>query len=484
MSNALWLVAMSLMFATFVSQASDYVVVDSLNGLQLAQSSATEVTTAVVSNNAESSYGPVRRNENLWQISKRNKSDSMTMSQLIMSIYHSNRSAFLANNINRLRTGVILKIPSANKVLAIDYKQAYAEVTAHIADYETYISSNKQAQTKSASVEELTPSEEPTSIGKLAVSESDQTNLKLKDIEVIKKELIQEQLQVEQNIELTETPEVTVKPGRERAKKPRIPLFRYSYDLSVAHDDNIRRAQNEIDIRSDSIINMTLNARAGESLSSFTLLSYGASISAEKFSTFEELDNISFDANVKFRFAFAAGFTSPIYSIGLKVGGIESDKVARDSSVYSLSLGVNKWITNTLNLSIGLDHKQRESRSRVFDTTENRMFANLDINLSKTDLVYTTYTYIAGDIVSSATPTLAIINASDVIEPDDAFGGIATNQFAYRLDSDTQVATLGYNTIISEKTSVDFSYRYIKTESAGNIEYDRSIFRASLLGRF
>jgi len=260
--------------------------------------------------------------------------------------------------------------------------------------------------------------------------------------------------------------------------------FRYSYDLSWVDDDNIRRAQNEVDIRADTLLNFTLTAKAGESLSRYSLLSYGGSISVENFSEFKELNNSKYDVHVKYRFATGSKFTSPMYSLGFKVGGIESSKVMRDSNLYSISLGVNQWLTNTINMSLGLVHKQRESRSSVFDTKENLVFGNLDINLSKSTLLYTTYSYVVGDTVSSATPTLAIINAAKAIEADDAFGGIAINQFAYRLDSDTQILTLGYNTIIVATTSIDFSYRYVKTESTGSIEYERSIFRLSLLGRF
>ena len=55
---------------------------------------------------------------------------------------------------------------------------------------------------------------------------------------------------------------------------------------------------------------------------------------------------------------------------------------------------------------------------------------------------------------------------------------------AYRLDGDTNVITLGYNKIMTRKTSLDLSYRYVDSEAKGGITYDRSIVRFSLLGRF
>ena len=79
-----------------------------------------------------------------------------------------------------------------------------------------------------------------------------------------------------------------------------------------------------------------------------------------------------------------------------------------------------------------------------------------------------------------------IINAADAIEPDDAFGGIAVNQFAYRLDAVSHVVTLGYNAAISRNLSLDLSLRYVDSEATEDpfIYYDRSIVRASLVGRF
>ena len=134
----------------------------------------------------------------------------------------------------------------------------------------------------------------------------------------------------------------------------------------------------------------------------------------------------------------------------------------------------------------GVGYNRRDSVSEVFDLEEFRGFINFDTNFTKTDLVYTTFTYISGDTVSSATPTLDIINVSDAIEPDDAFGGIDANQFAYRIDSNTAVITLGYNRILTRDISLDFSARFVDSEAKDDddIYYERTIFRASLLGRF
>ena len=65
-------------------------------------------------------------------------------------------------------------------------------------------------------------------------------------------------------------------------------------------------------------------------------------------------------------------------------------------------------------------------------------------------------------------------------------GGIDSNQFAYRIDSNTAVITIGYNRIMTPDISLDFSARFVDSEAKddSDIYYERTIFRASLLGRF
>ena len=262
--------------------------------------------------------------------------------------------------------------------------------------------------------------------------------------------------------------------------------IRFSYDLSAVYDDNIRRAKYDEDIREDSIFNLSFRAQKKLSSTRFSQLGIAARVEAEKYSTFDTLDNISFGVGLKYSFGFSAAFTAPLYSLKLDAGGVESESEMRTANSASLGLEMNRWLTNTISLTAGYKAKLQDSQSEVFDTVEHQFFANLDLELSARHLFYLTYHYIAGDIVSSATPKIAIINAADAIEPDDAFGGIAANQFAYRLDAVSQVVTLGYNAAISRNLSLDLSLRYVDSEATEDpfIYYDRSIVRASLVGRF
>ncbi len=431
----------------------------------------------VAADDAKQVYGPVQPKESLYRIALKYRRQGVTISQLMMSIFRENPEAFAQNNINRLKVGAILRIPDFETVTATAPRDAFAEATSQIETYETQM---RELRVERGELEPLpqTPREpDLMPAAKLPLVAASQS-----DLEEVKQELQQEgeTLGIQQGL-----PEPQVKPKRRRRTQPQ-PLFRYSYDVAVVNDDNVRLAQDDDDIRDDLILTGTLKARGGRSIDRFSIWNYGGSLTYNLFDTFEDLNHYEFEINTRYRFALTSEFTSPIYTLGIRLGGMEFESEMRDSSVLTLSADLNKWITDTINMTAGLSLRERQSVSEVYDLGEVRAFVNFDTNFSKNDLVYTTFSYISGDIASSATPTLGIINVSDAIEPDDAFGGIDANQFAYRIDANTVVLTLGYNRIITRDLSVDISARLVDSEAKDDdsIGYERTIVRASLLGRF
>ncbi len=74
-------------------------------------------------------YGPVKRQETLWSVAFSQRTDrSITMDQMQLAIYQANPQAF-DGNINQLKSGSILTIPSNDVIRAIDPSQAKSEVT-------------------------------------------------------------------------------------------------------------------------------------------------------------------------------------------------------------------------------------------------------------------------------------------------------------------------------------------------------------------
>jgi pilus assembly protein FimV len=72
-------------------------------------------------------YGPIRSSETLWSIANRTRPDrSVSPDQMMQAILQANPDAFISNNINSLKAGQILHIPTASEVAAVDAAAAHA----------------------------------------------------------------------------------------------------------------------------------------------------------------------------------------------------------------------------------------------------------------------------------------------------------------------------------------------------------------------
>lgn len=73
------------------------------------------------------SYGPTRTNDTLWSIARRVRG-SGSMQQKILAIQRLNPEAFSRNNVNRLKTGKVLRLPSAEEIASIGRADALVKM--------------------------------------------------------------------------------------------------------------------------------------------------------------------------------------------------------------------------------------------------------------------------------------------------------------------------------------------------------------------
>lgn len=75
------------------------------------------------------SYGPVASGETLWSIAARTRPDNdISVNQMMVALLRANPDAFIGNNINRLRSGAVLRIPGREDAVAVAAAEAAAQV--------------------------------------------------------------------------------------------------------------------------------------------------------------------------------------------------------------------------------------------------------------------------------------------------------------------------------------------------------------------
>ncbi len=80
----------------------------------------------------------VRAGDTLSSIAGRTQRPGVSLDQMLAGLYTSNPDAFIHKNINRLRSGAVLSVPSAEEVKAITPAQAREIIVAQSADFGSY----------------------------------------------------------------------------------------------------------------------------------------------------------------------------------------------------------------------------------------------------------------------------------------------------------------------------------------------------------
>ena len=76
--------------------------------------------------------------DTLGKIAAQTKPDGVSLDQMLVSLFRSNKEAFDGGNMNRLKAGKILSIPDAEAVSAVSAGEARKEIVAQAADFNAY----------------------------------------------------------------------------------------------------------------------------------------------------------------------------------------------------------------------------------------------------------------------------------------------------------------------------------------------------------
>ncbi len=80
----------------------------------------------------------VKPGDTLSRIAGRTQRPGVSLDQMLVSLYKGNPEAFLGNNMNRLRSGVVLSVPSADAAKAISSDEAKQVIQAQSADFNAF----------------------------------------------------------------------------------------------------------------------------------------------------------------------------------------------------------------------------------------------------------------------------------------------------------------------------------------------------------
>lgn len=110
------------------------------------------------------------RGDTLSSIASRMQADGVSLDQMLMALYDNNKNAFIGNNINQLKVGQIIRMPSNEQLAARSSAEASREVKVHASNWNNYRNSLAGIVATTPIVDSA-PEEKQKATGKIATAE-------------------------------------------------------------------------------------------------------------------------------------------------------------------------------------------------------------------------------------------------------------------------------------------------------------------------
>jgi hypothetical protein len=277
-------------------------------------------------------------------------------------------------------------------------------------------------------------------------------------------------------------------------------LMEEGYDASIAkstgisviagyaYDDNVSRASDAVDKRSDTSFSLTVNKALSLLPTKFTRLTVSGFMDVEKFRNYAGLGRVSVGVQGEYAYRFSGDFGSPTIGVFARYTADAYESELRDGNRRSLGINLRKSLTDRINLFAAVADNVRSGKSDVFNTHDNSGRMNLDYALAPGQTIYLTGELRKGDIISSGQPSIKILDSSTVFVRDDVFN--APWFYDYRMKGKTNLMTLGYNYSLGSKDSIDFAWRHVKSTPdivptyATSMQYVDNLYSVSYLMAF
>lgn len=125
-----------------------------------------------------------KRGDTLNSIAKEVQVEGVSLDQMLVGLYENNKEAFFSGNMNRLKVGKIIKVPTKESLFSVDAQQAKQSVKVHSANWNVY--RNTLAGTVAAAPAMVEVEQKQTASGKIATAEDKIAPVKVGPQDVVK----------------------------------------------------------------------------------------------------------------------------------------------------------------------------------------------------------------------------------------------------------------------------------------------------------
>lgn len=269
------------------------------------------------------------------------------------------------------------------------------------------------------------------------------------------------------------------------------------FSAEYLHDDNIGRAEADADQLSDNIALFSGALQIPQLLGERSGLLHVLRLEYDRHVDWDDLSVLTASAGTTLRYKPGAAYNSPWFEPSFNFALMQhQDSDIRDGTLLRAGLTVGSNLTDRLTARLGYRYDWRQAwDADVYDLGSHRLAGSVDFELTDRATLYGTLGWQTGEVVSTATPSPKVLNASEARAVDEALSERPDNavrvgnyyqgeRVAYRLDADSLTGELGLNVALTRKLALDLSALSFSAWGEGNNDYDGLQLRAGLLYRY
>jgi hypothetical protein len=260
-------------------------------------------------------------------------------------------------------------------------------------------------------------------------------------------------------------------------------------ELASGYDSNVGNAAHHRDVFDSGIAYAGVGSGWEQRFGSYTALQIGGSASAEQYSNMSQLSNLGGQLRLRLLHKPGRGFFTPVLGAWVAAGARDYGSSIRDSTDTRAGVSAALPVTTQVQVRAEAQWTDRESSGRVFDLGYASYALNADWAVAPGVTVYGAMRFNEGQYAVTAfgeneiqpkTEHLYLEPRADRIELDDAF---ADDWWAFRIDSQTWIGTVGVNLPLSPMMALDAQLQ--RSESGmGKFTYERWLASVGLLLRW
>lgn len=213
---------------------------------------------------AESAENPVsdnqklttKRGDTLNSIAKEMQIEGVSLDQMLVGLYENNKEAFSSGNMNRLKVGQIIKVPTKESLNSIEAMEARKSVKVHSANWNAYRNSLASAVETAPAIAEL--EHKQAASGKIASAEDKAAPIKAGPRDVVKLSAGEKDL-VKGDKTAVKTVDTKIIALQEEATA-REKTLKEAQDRAAALEKQIQDMQKLLALKSQTMLEMQKNA--------------------------------------------------------------------------------------------------------------------------------------------------------------------------------------------------------------------------------